>query len=221
MKDLAPALVVLGVLLALAVPAQAAEPVPTDENAPRDEPGRDVPSSTGDDDAFRVGVLGGVGFPRPLALEGVVGLGRVVMVGAEYSFSPQVTIQDVKTRLWGASADLRVFPFQGAFFVGLRGGYQSLTAETTLSAANVGSYTETVDVGTWFVNPRIGFLWTWKPLALGVDAGVQIPVSTTVSRSSLLAVAAPELDGRITGYADTIGRTPIPTIDLLRIGLVF
>ena len=181
MKDLAPCSVALILFASLvAASARADEPMARPEAAPHDEPGRDAAQRSDDDDTFRVGVLGGVGFPRPLALEGVVGFGRVVMVGAEYSFSPQVTVQSVKTRLWGASADLRVFPFRGAFFVGVRGGCQSLTAETTLSAASVGSFAETIDVGTWFVNPRIGFLWTWKPFALGVDARVQIPVSTTV-----------------------------------------
>ncbi len=193
-----------------------------DPPAPRAEPGKDAPThDDGGEGGVRVGVLGGLGLPRPLALEAVVGLGRHVMLGAEYSFLPAVTISSVKTRMWAGAADLRVFPFGGAFFVGMRAGYQFVTAETTLSAANVGSYTESADVGTWFVNPRIGFLWTMKPLAIGIDAGVQIPLSTTVSRSSLLALAAPSVDAQVTGYAEMLGRTPLPTIDLLRVGLVF
>jgi hypothetical protein len=200
----------------------AASASAVDPPAPRDEPGKDAPThDDGGEGGVRVGVLGGLGFPRPLALEAVVGLGRRVMVGAEYSFLPSVTISSVKTRMWAGAADLRVFPFGGAFFVGMRAGYQSVTAETTLSAANVGSYTESADVGTWFVNPRIGFLWTMKPFAIGIDAGVQIPLSTTVSRSSLLALAAPSVDAQVSGYADMLGRTPLPTIDLLRLGLVF
>lgn len=218
-------MMVFALALALALPSTAhaaeddeAPPAPVvDPGAPRETPSEPRPS--GDD--VRVGVLGGVGFPRPLAIEGVVGLGRHVMVGAEYGFSPTITISSVKTNLWGAAADLRVFPFGGAFFLGLRGGYQSVSAETTLSAANVGSYTETASVGTWFLNPRVGFLWVAKPFAIGIDAGVQIPVSTTVSRSSLLALAAPEVDSQVTSYADLLGRTPLPTIDLLRVGLVF
>jgi len=71
------------------------------------------------------------------------------------------------------------------------------------------------------VNPRIGFLWVWKPFALGIDLGVQIPLSTTVSRSSLLAVASPTTDAEITKWTNTMGRTVIPTLDLLRIGVVF
>ena len=173
------------------------------------------------DDAVDIGVLGGIGFPHPLAIEAIVRLRKTVLLGAEYGFLPKTTISSVDVRMWSAAADLRVFPFDGAFFVGVRGGYQSLTGETTLSAANLGSYTESAEVGTWFVNPRIGFLWVWKPLALGIDAGVQVPLSTTVSRSSLLAAASPATDAEITKWTNTMGRTVIPTLDLIRIGLVF
>jgi hypothetical protein len=173
------------------------------------------------DDVVDIGVLGGIGIPHPLAIEAVVRLRKTVMLGAEYGFLPKTTISSVDVRMWSAAADLRVFPFKGAFFVGVRGGYQSLSGATTLSAANLGSYTESVDVGTWFVNPRVGFLWVWKPFALGIDAGVQVPLSTTVSRSSLLAAASPATDAQITSWTNTMGRTVIPTLDLLRIGLVF
>ena len=172
-------------------------------------------------DEIEDGALGGIGFPHPLAIEAVVRVHEMLMIGAEYGVMPKITIDNVSTSLWSFAADLRVFPFKGAFFVGLRAGYQSLSADAKLTADNVGSYTESLDMKTWFLNPRIGFLWVWKPIALGIDAGVQIPLSTTVSRSTLLALASPTLDARITSAADTLGKTPLPTIDLLRIGVMF
>lgn len=212
-------ILVVILLLASVVFPRAARAAEAEPDAPKAIE-RDV-KETEPDDAVDVGVLGGVGFPRPLSIEAVVGLRKTLMLGAEYGFMPKTTISSVDVRMWSAAADLRFFPFRGAFFIGLRGGYQSVSAEATLSAANVGSYTESVDVGTWFVNPRVGFLWVWKPLALGVDVGVQIPLSTTVSRSSLLAAAAPEVDANVNRAIDALGRTVIPTVDLLRIGLVF
>lgn len=191
-------------------PADAGRP---DEATAARAPERDGPVD--------VGVLGGVGLPRPLAVEAVVGIEKIVMLGAEYSLLPKTNIASVDARAWAAAADVRVFPFRGAFFLGMRGGYQSILAETTLSAAGIGSYAESVEVASWFVNPRVGFLWRWKPLAIGLDAGVQIPIATTVSRSSLLALAAPEVDGRVTTATDLLGRVPLPTLDLLRVGLVF
>lgn len=196
------------------------------EAAPSAPPARDgkeaAPTEKPDEERpFDVGAIAGVGFPRPLAIEGVFRYRKTVLVGAEYSFMPKTSIASVDARMWGAAADVRVFPFQGAFFVGMRGGYQSISAEATISAANVGSYTESAEVSTWFVNPRLGFMWVWKPLTLGIDAGVQIPITTTVTRSSLLAVAAPDVDARVTTATDLLGRTVLPTVDLLRVGLVF
>ncbi len=208
-------LVVLALMegLGFARTARAGDP-------PREELEHDAPAKH-EEGGVDVGVLGGIGFPRPLAIEAVVGLDKRVMFGAEYGFMPTTAIGAVDARMWSGAANVRWFPFRGAFFVGLRGGYQEISCSTTLGVANVGSYSESVDFGTWFVNPRVGFLWNWKPFALGIDAGVQIPISSTVSRSALLALAAPELDGQITSTADTLGRTVLPTVDLLKIGLVF
>ncbi len=208
-------------IASLVVPRLAHADEPEPERQPQLEPTERDKTEREHEDAVDIGVLGGIGFPHPLAVEAIVRLRKTVLLGAEYGFLPKTTISSVDVSMWSAAADLRVFPFKGAFFVGVRGGYQSLTGETTLSAANLGSYTESAEVGTWFVNPRIGFLWVWKPLALGIDAGVQVPLSTTVSRSSLLAAASPATDAEITKWTNTMGRTVIPTLDLIRIGLVF
>ncbi len=61
----------------------------------------------------------------------------------------------------------------------------------------------------------------WKPFAIGLDAGLQVPISTTVSRSSLLASASPQTDAQITSATNMLGRSVLPTLDLLRVGLVF
>jgi hypothetical protein len=193
----------------------------SDNPSKRDEPAERDRAEAGDARRIDIGVLGGIGFPRPLAIEPIVGFGRTVMLGGEYSFLPTTTIASVNVRMWGAAADIRLFPFRGAFFIGLRGGFQQISGDGTLTATGVGSYTESVTVGSWFVNPRVGFLWVWKPFAFGFDAGAQVPISTSVSRSSLLAVAAPEIDARISSATNMLGRSVLPTTDLLRVGLVF
>lgn len=168
-----------------------------------------------------IGVLGGVGFPRPLAIEAVVGLNRFVMFGAEYGRLPKTTIGAVRTELWSAAGGVRLFPFKGAFFVGLRAGYQEIAAAVTLSAVDIGAYSESLTVGTWFVNPRVGFLWRLDPFAIGIDAGLQVPVSASSSRATSTSVAGLTLDARLTDTANALGRAMLPTVDLLRIGLVF
>lgn len=203
----------------LAVPRLARGEVATPTAHDKVEREKSGPASDGG--GVDIGVLGGIGFPRPFAIEAVVGLNKTTMFGLEYGFLPKTTISSVNVRLWSVAGDFRVFPFRGAFFLGVRGGYQSISGDTTLSAQNLGSYTESVEVGSWFVNPRLGFLWVWKPIALGIDAGLQIPISTTVSRSSLLAAASPETDAQITSATNTFGKTVLPTIDLIRLGVVF
>jgi hypothetical protein len=174
---------------------------------------------------IRVGALAGVGFPRPFTVEGVVGIGRAIALGAEYGFMPDSTIGGVDMTLWSISGDARIFPFRSPFFLGLRGGHQRFGAGMTASLGQLGSVTETLTVDTWFINPRIGALWMWDSwLAVGIEAGLQIPLSSDVS--STLPPNLPD-DPRInrakttvTTVTDALGRNVLPTFDLLKIGLV-
>ncbi len=71
-----------------------------------------------------------------------------------------------------------------------------------------------MNVDTWFANPRVGALWTFKSgFSIGFDAGVELPMTSSVSGSSQ-AMAIPAL----TSAASTLGKTVLPTIDLLQMG---
>jgi hypothetical protein len=159
---------------------------------------------------LRVGVIGGLGFPRPLAVE-------VVALGVEYGALPSVTVSGVDATLWSLAGDVRVFPFHGSpFFLGLRAGRQHVSATTTVSLMSFGSATEVLDLDSWFLNPRVGFLWTMQGgFTLGVEAGVQIPLSPSVSSTLPLS-----LYPSAQRTADAFGSSVIPTVDLVRIGLL-
>lgn len=166
----------------------------------------------------RIGALAAAGFPRPISFEAMLKLERVVAFGAEYGFLPSVSIGGVTTTARAIAADLRVFPFRGAFFVGARAGHQHLGASTTVTVASYGSLAESIDVDAWFVNPRIGFLWTWASgLSLGVDAGVQLPV--TASTSSTIPNGVQGV-GPIVDTTNALGRGVLPTVNLLSVGLL-
>jgi hypothetical protein len=194
-----------------------------DARAEGELPGAEAPSpqahEVGDRDSWaHVGVLGGIGFPRPLALEGLIGVGHVLALGAEYSVLPTTTISGVETRFWALAADARIFPFGGPFFLGARAGHQHLSGSTTVAIPSIGAASGAVAVDTWFLNPRAGFLWMWHSgLALGIDAGVQIPIASNVSTT---VPAGLSLDPRVMRVADALGKDVVPTLDLLRIGLV-
>lgn len=194
-------------------PETAPPPAPTPTHTPEDKPSRD------DDSVFGAGAMGGVGFPRVLSVEGFVTFDRLVLVGLEYGALPTVDIGGVKTSLDAVTADARVFPFRGAFFVGLRGGRQRLSLASTFEVEGLGAFSESLETISWIVNPRLGFLWRLDPgIVIGVEAGVQIPVAV---RSTTSLDTGLGLEGRLTASADSLGRTVLPTVDLLRIGLAF
>jgi hypothetical protein len=199
--------------------ASAPEPV-------SDSADRDVERDQARRETVRFGGLIGLGFPRPLAIEAMLKLQRLVGLGVEYSLLPETTISGIDTSFWAIAADLRVFPFRNGFFFGLRAGSQRLSGEATVLVAGQ-TLTESTAVQTMFVNPRIGFLWTWNAgFSLGLDAGLQIPVSnrTTgalaeVEGTTLPPQAAP-IEAELRSVADYLGRSTIPTLDLIRVGLL-
>jgi hypothetical protein len=172
-------------------------------------------------EALRVGVLGGVGFPRPLQIEGFARVHRFFGAGVEYGVAPAMTIDGVRGSLWSVAGDLRVFPLRGAFFVGVRAGMQHFDVSATIPMGPFGSMNGVLGVDTWFIEPRLGFLWVgpWG-LSLGVDAGVQLPVATSESTNvpPWMMAAAPS---GVTDSVNLLGRTALPTVDLLRVGVLF
>jgi hypothetical protein len=174
-------------------------------------------------DHVRFGVLGGVGFPRPLAIEGFVKIEKLLGVGVEYSVLPTLDISGVETSFYAVAADARVFPFKNAFFVGLRAGRQHLGGNSNITISGYGVVRESASVDTTFVNPRLGFLWTWEPgVTLGIDAGVQVPVSssTTSSIPQSAIPASVTIDDDIMRVTNTLGKNVLPTVDLLKLGFL-
>lgn len=203
--------------------AQAEPPSETNPQAaaPQDRPADPAPQEDEDDEPFRIGAIAGIGFPRPLAIEGMIEVGGVLALGIEYSTMPKTSIMGVDTRFWALAGDARLFPFKGGFFIGLRGGRQVLTASTTIDLGAYGAYAQSGAAETWFVNPRIGFLWTWSSgFTVGIDAGVQIPIGPSLT-TTLPAGLPPQVDATIASVANTFGNGVTPTVDLLRVGFLF
>jgi hypothetical protein len=172
-----------------------------------------------EDEAFRIGALGAAGFPHPLAIEGLVKLGGVVALGLEYGVMPTFDVSGVDASLWSLAGDLRVFPFGGAFFFGLRGGHQHLGASTTLTVSGIGSLTESAALDTWFLNPRLGLLWrTESGLAIGCNVGLQVPMASSFS-STVAVPTGSAIASTVNDIVRVVGG-PLPTIDLVQFGLL-
>ena len=155
------------------------------------------------DAPISIGALAGVGFPRPLSVEGLVILGKTIGLGGEYSILPPITVSSIQASMSAVAGDFRIFPFRSPFFFGVKGGLQRLDATAMIA----------LSAETWFVTPRIGAMWTWgSGIAFGMEAGVQIPVSTTTRMPG-----APE---DVVKLVNALASTALPSIDLIRIGLV-
>jgi hypothetical protein len=171
---------------------------------------------------FRIGVLGGAGFPRPLSVEAAIKLEKMFMLGLEFGEMPTTNILGVNMGVSAVAIDARLFPFKSSFFIGARAGHQSAVATATYDAGAYGSYSGSMSVDTYFVNPRIGLLWTasWG-LTVGADIGVQIPISHTESSSIPSAVSGTSIASTVTSVGNFLGASVIPTVNILQLGMLF
>jgi hypothetical protein len=184
----------------------------TDQDRPTEAP--PPPASV---PPFRYGAIAGIGFPRALAIEAIIRVQDLFAFGVEYGVIPGITIDGVHGSLWSLAADARYFPFGGAFFIGLRGGRQHMDGDALIKLNPLGPANEDLGIDTWYVNPRLGLLWTWRDgVTLGLEAGVQIPLGVDVTSNWPLSLV-PGAEG----IANSIGSKWLPTLDLLRVGFLF
>lgn len=173
---------------------------------------------------FRVGATVGAGLPSPISGQLLVKYKDVVGLNAEYGFLPELTLptkEDVKVSQHMADFALHVYPFKGAFFLGCGVGFQNLTASSQVTDQGV-TGTATASVDTVFVSPRLGFLHRFDfGLALGMDVGVQLPVSGSTSVGGQANGVQLPVPKAATDVTDTIKTTPIPIVHLLQLGYIF
>jgi hypothetical protein len=200
-------------------PASGPSGSPSSQAAPPAQPLPREQSSDGPFDPFRLGAFTGVGFPRPVSIEGFIKIDKIIGFGLEYSLLPQLTVSGINTQLSAIMGDVRVFPLETGFFIGMGVGRQHLSAiSATALPAELGGGNPGITMDSYILNPRIGFLSTWSwGLTLGIDAGVQIPVSVTTQNTIPSGISfSPDP----TGVANAFGKSVLPTVDLLRIGLL-
>lgn len=203
-------------------PEDAATLGPTPATPTRDAPSEEKKSDGEDDETLRVGVLGGIGFPRPLSIEGMVKVKRTLALGVEYSLMPKIAVSGVEATFNAIAADARWFPFKGAFFIGMKAGHQRMNATSTMTIASY-SITESATAEATFINPRIGFLFTGKEgFTIGIDAGVQVPLSSSLTTTLPKNLPAQlQIDSSMSKVAGTFGNDVTPTVDLLKVGMLF
>ena len=146
-------------------------------------------------------------------------------LGLEYSVLPGLTVSGVDMQMNAIMGDVRVFPLETGFFIGVGVGRQHPLrdqpdgAPRASSAARLPTGRSTID--TYILNPSIGYLATWSwGLTLGIDAGLQIPLSASFNTTQNTIPSGIAISPDPTGTANLFGKSVLPTVDLLRVGLL-
>lgn len=171
--------------------------------------------------AVRVGVqVGLVSLPRPADFAVVARFWDTIGLGVRYSFLPHAlsdrifqaaSIRSASLDLDAIEAELRVFPFQGAFCIGASAGRQSLSGKY---AAQPHSFEARLT--SRYVAPRLGWVGVWESgFSMGFDIGAQIPLSQELTTSG-----DPEATNTVHDVVRNVASYPMPLL-ALRIGWMF
>lgn len=217
----------LWVLVLTSQAALALEPHPTPETASRygKHPGLLGPVTVGP-------VATAIGAPSPFRVGIEAKYEDLAALVADYGFLPSLSLGDygVKYNSWRITG--RFHPFRGAFYVGVGFGHQSFTGTLTrnesVAAIFTGPVTYQIDIDATLLVPQVGWQWEWESgFFLGMELGVQIPLSPTATASSNAPATFQQTPQYKSGQADvedkgkTYGKTPLPHVALLQAGFLF
>jgi hypothetical protein len=227
----------------------AAQVEPSAASMMDEGPCLDVPrentSRSRDRSEFGIGPIIGIGLPSLLNFGLTAKLGHYFGVGINVGLIPETTLSlygeaTIEYREYDAYA--RVYPFAGAFFVGVAAGYAKangsffstydLTPFQIPGAPDEFSVTSVANASAVFVTPQLGFFQVLGPgFSLGLDTGIQIPVATSniefttrvpenLPMEVVIDTFVSSTDEQVRQTLEALARTPIPVVNL-RIGWLF
>ncbi len=168
-----------------------------------------------------LGATVGIGVPSPVSLQGVFKYKKLIGANLELGMLPEINVSDIRVHQEMIDASVHLYPFSGAFFVGLGIGAQRLTALGATSSQGVSGDAKAV-VNTTFLYPRLGFLHRFDfGLALGMDIGVELPVSGSADVSANAGGVSLPVPKGVSDISDKMRTLPIPVVHLLQVGYLF
>lgn len=171
----------------------------------------------------RLGALVGAGFPSLVSGQIVFKLHDWVGLTGSYGATPSISLpvaSDASLSQHGFNATARVYPFRGAFFLGLGLGQSTVTGRAAESAYGVSAAASAM-TRTTYVLPELGFLYRFSfGLTIGADIALQLPIAATSSSSASVAGTAVGLPDDVRQTLASLETTPVPVIHFLRIGFV-
>ena len=184
-------------------------------------------------DEWCLGPVLTLGVINPLGI-GAQFRGEYLGAGIDYQFMPSLSVSNTSAHWSLFSLDARVFPFGGAFFLGLGFGYQSFVAERTEST-EYGNVNVQGELGIPMLKLGIGFVGR-SGFVMGIDLGLGFPLGGTDVDFDVTTDAGSEFQDE-PQYQSTLAdvRTSvndaadaavkllpfIPQLNLIRIGYLF
>jgi len=144
----------------------------------------------------------------------------------DWGFLPSLSFSNVSVKLNGWNFAARLYPWKGAFYAGVAFGSQTFTGAQTGTVVGVPT-TVTLTFNSTYLAPQVGWRWVWDSgFFLGMELGVQIPISTSssVTSDNELGKGTPayaQLQSQINDKATTFGNNPLPHFALLQLGYFF
>ena len=142
-------------------------------------------------------------------------LWQVVGISIEYGFIPRIGISDIEVKYGVWQGTLEVFPFRGAFFVGMLAAKYKFTATQTSSGQTVAETT----IRSTLLGPQLGWRWVFSNgFFTGLDLGYGFALSyeSTLTPSNAAGTIAD-----IKKNADEHVQSGIPLVSLLQLGWFF
>ena len=180
-----------------------------------------------------------LGFPSPFKVNLESKWRNVVGAQFSYGFLPKITVSNASGKLNSWDVRLRAFPFEGAFYLGVAYGKQTVTAsKDTAVIVSGSSYATTVsgEINNSFVAPHLGWRFVWKSgFFYGIDLGWQFQSGTTTDISYTVPsnvptaivnqiVQQPTYLNTLADVKDTankLGNQGLPLLTLIQIGWLF
>lgn len=171
----------------------------------------------------RLGALASAGFPSIVTGQLVYKYADWVGLTASYGATPSLSLpiaDGVRIEQHGFSGTGRVYPFRGAFFLGVGAGMSTFRSEQSAASGGYAARAS-MSTNTTYAMGELGFLHRFAfGLALGADLGIQIPMSShATSAASVNGEAAP-VPQEIRDTMTFLSSKPIPVLNFLRLGWV-
>jgi hypothetical protein len=169
----------------------------------------------------------GVGAPDGMRFGIFAKYKGVIALGGAFSTLPETKLPGLDATVVRVTGEafVRVHPFQGAFFLGVAGGY-SRTKGTMADQVEAFRQVQRVETRGYasalYIAPHLGFQWMLPMgLTVGFDAGVEIPVASndpTFDAAKYGLVVPIEPTGSAADATHFIATMPVPVIHILELG---